>query len=584
MKFLEYLSFLKNKNYKVKISFLFIIFLAILIVFADAFSIIALLPLVSLITDPNIDLSQNKIFLDYTPFFIIDFLQAKNTLTFFLILLSTLLIRNLIHLLNNYIIFKFVKFMEVDTSKKIFYLWLNRNYLEFFRKTSSELIKDFRDSIGGYVMFIENVTRFISDFIILILFSIFLLYISFNETMIISFYFILIFFIFKKILSEFSFRHGKITNLSSNKINLTIINTYKNFTQIILRKLKKKFLNLILIDVNQFSYSRLIINFLKSNTKQFFEISIIVFLLIIFTFFNLLNIYSMEDIIALLVIFIVATYRILPQINNLVTSIIKLKNFQYPFSIINDQIEYYNKKYKNVSFDKSEKNTIDFYENLELKNIEFSYFKDQPHILKNLNLSIKKNKTYGIIGKSGSGKTTIIKILLGLIEPNKGELLIDGKKISKDILNNYQNLFGYLSQENLFIPGSIKENIAFGVSKIDEIRVRESLKITNCLEFIEKFKDNINHQITEDGKNFSIGQLQRLALARAIYFDNKILILDEPTSALDTESENQFLKLIDNLKGKKTILIISHKKNTLKNCDIVFKIEDKNLIKANFNS
>ena len=578
MKIFNYLSFLKNKNSKVKLSFCAIIFLAVLIVFADALSIITLLPLVSLISESNIDF-QNNIYLNYLPFFLVDYLSKIDIWTIFTILLLTLLFRNVIHLLNNYIIFKFIKYLEVDTSKKIFFLWLNKDYLDFYKNISSELIKDFRDSIGGYIMFIENVTRFISDFIVLILFGIFLFFISFNETLIISIYYIFIFFSFKKVLSNFSLEHGKITNLSSNEINLTIINTYKNFTQIILRKLKKKFLDLTFYYVNKFSYSRLIVSFVKSNTKQFFEISILFFVVIIFGFFNFFNIYSTNEIISLFIIFIVAAYRILPQINNLVSSIIKIKNFQYPFNIIDKQIIYFNDKYKKITFTNEINKEFNFKKTLKLKDIYFSYDKNEPNILNKLNLTIHKGETLGLIGKSGSGKTTIIRILLGLIKPNKGELLIDDKIVEQKNIQNYQNLFSYLSQENLFIPGSIKENIAFGENNINEKKLQEALRVTNCLEFVDRLENNIEHKIIEDGKNFSIGQLQRLALARAIYFDNHILILDEPTSALDSESEKKFLELIDNFKDQKTIIIISHKKETLRNCDNVYEISNQNLVK-----
>jgi len=578
MKIFNYLSFLKNKNSKVKLSFCAIIFLAVLIVFADALSIITLLPLVSLISESNIDF-QNNIYLNYLPFFLVDYLSKIDIWTIFTILLLTLLFRNVIHLLNNYIIFKFIKYLEVDTSKKIFFLWLNKDYLDFYKNISSELIKDFRDSIGGYIMFIENVTRFISDFIVLILFGIFLFFISFNETLIISIYYIFIFFSFKKVLSNFSLEHGKITNLSSNEINLTIINTYKNFTQIILRKLKKKFLDLTFYYVNKFSYSRLIVSFVKSNTKQFFEISILFFVVIIFGFFNFFNIYSTDEIISLFIIFIVAAYRILPQINNLVSSIIKIKNFQYPFNIIDKQITYFNDKYKKITFTNEIIKEFNFKKTLKLKDIYFSYDKNEPNILNKLNLTIHKGETLGLIGKSGSGKTTIIRILLGLIKPNKGELLIDDKIVEQKNIQNYQNLFSYLSQENLFIPGSIKENIAFGENNINEKKLQEALRVTNCLEFVDRLENNIEHKIIEDGKNFSIGQLQRLALARAIYFDNHILILDEPTSALDPESEKKFLELIDNFKDQKTIIIISHKKETLRNCDNVYEISNQNLVK-----
>ena len=220
-------------------------------------------------------------------------------------------------------------------------------------------------------MFVESVSRFISDLIILIMFGLFLLYISFNETLIIFLYYILIFFVFKKIVSKLSYRYGEISNLSSNKINLSIINTFKNFSQIILRKLETNFLNLISDYVNKFSYSRLIISFIKSNTKQFFEISILFFIFIFFSLFNFLEIYSTEEIVSLLAIFIIAAYRILPQINNLVASLIKIKNYEYPFKIIDKQINFFNHKYKEISLKHDRGFDYKFEKTIELKNVGF---------------------------------------------------------------------------------------------------------------------------------------------------------------------------------------------------------------------
>ena len=120
--------------------------------------------------------------------------------------------------------------------------------------------------------------------------------------------------------------------------------------------------------------------------------------------------------------------------------------------------------------------------------------------------------------------------------------------------------------------------------KIDNLRVINSLKDTNCFKFVNKLKKKIEHPILEDGKNFSVGQLQRFALARAIYFNNEILILDEPTSALDSSSEKKFIELINKLKKKKTIIIISHKKSTLKNCNKIFEIKNKKFVMRNFKS
>lgn len=582
MKTSDYYSFLINKNYKIKIFFFFIILFSIIIVFADLLTIFSILPFTSLITGSEEAFIQSENYLQYFPKILQNFVKSIDIKSLFLILLSIVSIRNLLHLFNNFLIFKFIKYLEVDTSKKIYFLWLNKSYLDFYKITSSKLIKDFRDSIGGYIMFVENITRFCSDIIILIIFTIFLFFISFYETLIIFFYYSFIFLLFKKIVANFSFKFGQTVNLTSNKINLTVINTYKNFTQIILRKLKKNYLDLISSYVNKFSHSRLVVSFLNSNTKQFFEISLVIFIVIFVIFFNSLNIYSIEEIISLMVIFIVSAYRILPQINNLVSSLIKLKNFQFPFEIINDQIKFFNKNYKNLNFNKVNNINLEFKKDIQLKNIVFSYENEEKKIFDQLNLRIKKNETLGIVGKSGSGKTTIIKILLGLIKPNEGEIFVDENKIGQGDIYKYQSLFSYLSQENLFIPGSIKENIAFGEREINENKLNEALKITNCLEFVEKLDNSIDHEIIEDGKNFSIGQLQRLALARAVYFNNQILILDEPTSALDEDSEIEFLKLINKLKEKNTIIIISHKKETLKNCDQIYEVKNQSLIKTNF--
>ena len=154
----------------------------------------------------------------------------------------------------------------------------------------------------------------------------------------------------------------------------------------------------------------------------------------------------------------------------------------------------------------------------------------------------------GIKGTSGKGKSTLIKIILGLIKATDGNMYLDNKKIVSNNIKDYQSFFSYLPQENLFIPGTLKENIAFGEDKINLNKIKKSLKIANCNNFVKKLKNGLNHEIEENGKNFSTGQLQRLALARALYFDTEIIILDEPTSALDGQAEMQFNKLMFSIK------------------------------------
>ena len=279
-------------------------------------------------------------------------------------------------------------------------------------------------------------------------------------------------------------------------------------------------------------------------------------------------------------IYLVAGYRILPMINSLTGYFIRLKNFEFAFNIINEKINLFNKKYNQINYKTKKKSTFKFKKSLELKNVSFKYkISENNYLFKNLRLKIKKNEMIGIYGQSGHGKSTIAKIILGLIKPVNGHILLDGKKIDFNQIDRYRSLFGYLPQENLFIPDTIKENIAFGEEKINETKLIQALKKSNCLEFINKLKNKINFIMAEDGKNFSTGQLQRLALARTLYFDNEIIVLDEPTSFLDLRSEYKFIKLINSLKKYKTIIVISHKMNTLRNCTRVFELKKGRLIR-----
>ena len=138
-----------------------------------------------------------------------------------------------------------------------------------------------------------------------------------------------------------------------------------------------------------------------------------------------------------------------------------------------------------------------------------------------------------------------------------------------------------MPQENFFINGTIKENITFGDENVNKNKLMKALDDANCLSFVKKLKNNINHIMSENGKNFSLGQLQRLALARALYFDNEILILDEPTSSLDPKAEKKFLLLIKKLKKEKTIIIISHRNQPLKRCDVIYKLKRNKLFRSN---
>ncbi len=578
MNFLKNFSFLFNRQLKVKFAFILIIFFTVLIVALDAFSILTLLPIISSITVQE-NIQENLLYFQFLPQVFFDFINSIYVRDILLFLILILFLRNIVYIAYEYLIFKFVKILEIDTYKKLFFIFLKKSYLNFYKQNTNEVIKNFQVSVIQYLSYAEVIAKIVSDLIIISLYFIILTYLSFKETLLIFVYFTIIFLVAKKFISNFSFKYGQLYNQTTSQLNLSILNTFKNFSQIILKNLEKKISqNFISVIINH-SFSRLIMNVLKTINRQILEISILILVIVIVLFYK--DAYSFSDLITLATIYLASAYRLMPVVNSFITSYVKIKNYKYGFKIIDKEIDFFNNRYKKIKFTIAKKKKIIFKKELHLKKINFSHKNTNSKLFHNLDFKIKKNQMIGIIGTNGSGKTSLMQILLSLIKPNSGKIIVDNKQIEFNNTESYRKLFSYLPQENFFINGTIKENITFGDENVNKNKLMKALDDANCLSFVKKLKNNINHIMSENGKNFSLGQLQRLALARALYFDNEILILDEPTSSLDPKAEKKFLLLIKKLKKEKTIIIISHRNQPLKRCDVIYKLKRNKLFRSN---
>ena len=228
-----------------------------------------------------------------------------------------------------------------------------------------------------------------------------------------------------------------------------------------------------------------------------------------------------------------------------------------------------------------------FKNKFELKNISFCYPNEKP-LFSNLNLEIKKGEKIGLIGKTGCGKSTLTSIILGLLEPNNGEIFLDGKlinnlKIRRNLIK-WQKCIGYVPQKIYLQNKSFAENIAFGINKkeIDFQRVIYAAKYSEIDKFIEKTKFGYQTNIGERGIQLSGGQIQRIAIARAIYRKPQILFLDEATSALDINTEEKIINNIFKDDIGYTIFLISHRLQTLKQCDKIYLFNKQILQNVSF--
>lgn len=212
----------------------------------------------------------------------------------------------------------------------------------------------------------------------------------------------------------------------------------------------------------------------------------------------------------------------------------------------------------------------------ELSQLWFRYRENSPWILRNVNISISKGSCVGFIGSSGSGKSTLLDIIMGLLTPNQGSLMIDGKSLTHEQIRTWQTHIAHIPQVIFLADSTIAENIAFGVPReeIDPVRVRMAARQAQIESTIEHWPEKYQTKVGERGIQLSGGQRQRIGIARALYKKAGVLIFDEATNSLDMETESAVMEAIDGLRSEFTILIIAHRLNTLKGCSRIFEIEN----------
>ena len=281
------------------------------------------------------------------------------------------------------------------------------------------------------------------------------------------------------------------------------------------------------------------------------------------------------SIVAILSVYAIAGYKLLPTMQQIYKSIANMSANGSVVAELKMQLYKYNMKP-----DLPHKKHLESITEIDLDNVCYQYPNTQTRVLNNISIQFKKRHLNTIAGPSGSGKSTLADIMLGLLQPMSGNIYVDGVALSEKTVNNYQYSVGYVPQHIFILDDTVLANVAFGVEKenIDVERVKKALHQANAMEFVEKLPDQLLAKLGQDGKLLSGGQRQRIGIARALYRENKVLILDEPTSALDIESEHDLMMLLNKLKGEILILVISHRPAAIKLSDQISIIENGVLI------
>jgi len=299
---------------------------------------------------------------------------------------------------------------------------------------------------------------------------------------------------------------------------------------------------------------------------------------------------SFNNALPILSLYVFAGYRLIPALQTIYSSITEL-------AFVSPSLDKLHEDIKNLKLfnENQDQGVLSFNKAITLKNIYYNYPNESRTALKDINLSIPAKTIVGLVGATGSGKTTTVDIILGLLETKKGTLEVDGKVITNQNSRSWQRSIGYVPQHIYLSDDTVAANIAFGVGlkDINQADVEKAVKIANLHEFVmDELPKQYQTTIGERGVRLSGGQRQRIGIARALYHKPQVLILDEATSALDSQTEKAVMDAVNNLSKNITIILIAHRLSTVKKCDQIFLLEKgqlkdqgtfKELIKVNEN-
>jgi len=542
----------------------------------ETFGVVLIIPFIEIASNPEIINSNYQLNL------INDFFQFSNTNSFILFLgisyFFYLIFSQAFKAVIMYLQLRYTFSLESSISKRLLESYLRQTYSWFLDKHSGDMGKGILSEVAETIHYsLTPLLGMISQLFLTTLLIILIVLVNPLVALITLLFLLLLnLLIFNKVKNWI-----KLIGVNKVKHNQrrykTVVEAFGAIKEIKLSGIEKIYSNKFSSAANDFSTANSNVQIVSILPKYLLEALSFGFL-ILFILYNLSLGNNLTEVLPILSMFAFAALRLIPAFQQIFSSLNKI-NFSTKGL---DDILYRLNENKDLKISKKTNNSLQIKNKIEINNLNFVYPNSNRIALNKINLSIQSGKKIGIVGSTGSGKTTLIDILLGLLKPTNGEISLDGNKISKLGLREWQNSIGYVPQNIFLSDKTIAENIAFGLSleELDIERVKEVCKIASLHNFItEELEQNYFTEVGERGIRLSGGQRQRIGIARALYNNPSLLVLDEATSALDNLTEKVIIESIANHSKNITTIIIAHRLNTIKNCDCIYYL-DKGEIKS----
>ena len=490
------------------------------------------------------------------------------------------LLKNLAIILIRYLELSIIKIFREDCSKNLFNYFLTMPYSYYLNTNPAVTIRTINADITHAFSLLLAKIRLIRECILLIFIVTALIYID-PLTYSLSFLFfilvaVMFYYFYKKVITS-----RARTLLLKNTERLQILNqSFYAIKEIKILNKQNFFSNIFAKNTKILEKINLYTTFVSSFPRNVYELMAVIMILF-FTLLLVMMDYPQSEIIPVVALLVASGGRFIPAFNVISSSMSSIRFTQPMFDNVVACLDSlsqnnFDKKLNHINQENLDYKKTSFRKKIEINNLNFDY--EGKKILENSSFAISQGSIIGIIGKSGEGKSTLVNLIVGLLKPTSGEILVDDENIEKNLIN-WQKKIGYISQDTYLMDDTIKSNICFGLEEkeIDNKNFNKALEQAQIYEFVNNLKEKEYTKIGNLGSRISGGQKQRIAIARALYLNPEILILDEATSSLDEENENKILSEINQIKGNKTIILISHRKNTLTSCNYIYLLKDRKI-------
>lgn len=573
MKTLIKLDFIFNKKQKKQLVIL--AFMILLGAGLELMGVTAILPFINVAMDPA-SIYKSDILLA-----IYNFLNCVSVNVFLailaLVLVGIYILKNAFLVLLNYCIFRFTYDNQREMAYRLLDGYLKQPYTFFVQNNSADLIRNINTDTG---MLFDTVLSTLSLFVECIVCGCLFVYLLITDKSItigIGLLMTIFLFVFIRFFKKSMKERGEMERISRARMNKWLLETFGGIKETKIMEREGFFLGKVDEEYKNYADNHCVYQTASYMPKPIVETLCMCGVLLVVAL-KLLRGVDSEYFISTLSVFAVAALRLLPAFNKITGYLSRIMFNKSGVDAVYEDLLQVKELEKNIV---KESDTVPLFFEKEIKidNISFKYPNTDENVLTDVTVTIPKNKSVAFIGPSGAGKTTLVDILLGILHMQKGRILVDGVDIKQN-MKAWHHKIGYIPQTIYLLDDTIENNIAYGEDSIDEERLAKAIEEAQLSQFVNSLEHGVKTQIGERGVRLSGGQRQRIGIARALYSNPDILVLDEATSALDNDTETAVMEAINNLAGKKTLIIIAHRLTTIENCDYKYEVKNQKLMKA----